>query len=302
MAADDLQQLERDVEAARTKLTADIATLRSPGTFSEFTHNLKQAALETRDNFIDDARTRTRSAIEEMVETVKEKAVANPAATLVIGAGIAWHLIRRPPVATALIGGGLFSLLRTDASARPPNGHAEPLARARDLNRFLRLLDLDGNRIRVWPAQPRATYCPTLFFDPRTAENKAALGFDLGADPALAEAMAEARDTGEPSASRRVDGLPVWDTVGSGRVVLFIPVYRSTRSLENTEARRRAIFGHYRMGPWMRFQTDPAAYITPERWDAMTPRQRELMRMTHGVGQKNAADYYPDQPHAGRYD
>ena len=120
--------------------------------------------------------------------------------------------------------------------------------RARDLNRFLRLLDLDGNRIRVWPAQPRATYCPTLFFDPRTAENKAALGFDLGTDPALAEAMAEARDTGEPSASRRVDGLPVWDTAGSGRVVLFIPVYRSTRSLENTEARRRALVG-YVFGP-----------------------------------------------------
>jgi signal transduction histidine kinase len=120
--------------------------------------------------------------------------------------------------------------------------------RARDLNRFLRLLDLDGNRIRVWPAQPRATYCPTLFFDPRTDENKPALGFDLGTDASLAEAMAEARDTGEPAASRRVDGLPVWDSAGSGRVVLFIPVYRSTRPLESREARRRAIVG-YVFGP-----------------------------------------------------
>jgi hypothetical protein len=34
----------------------------------------------------------------------------------------------------------------------------------------------------------------------------------------------------------------------------------------------------------------------------MTPRQRELMRMEHGIAQKNAADYYPDQMRAKRYD
>lgn len=62
------------------------------------------------------------------------------------------------------------------------------------------------------------------------------------------------------------------------------------------------VFGHYRMGPWMRFQTDPALYIDEPRWQQMTPRQRELLRMTHGTAQKNAADYYADQPHAGRYD
>lgn len=132
MAGDDLRQLERDVETARAKLTGDIAALRSPNAFSEFTQNLKQTALETRDNFIDDAKSRTRSAVDEVVETIREKAIANPAAALVIGAGIAWHLIRRPPVAAALIGGGLFSLLRTDAGARQSNGHADPLMRARD--------------------------------------------------------------------------------------------------------------------------------------------------------------------------
>jgi hypothetical protein len=34
----------------------------------------------------------------------------------------------------------------------------------------------------------------------------------------------------------------------------------------------------------------------------MTRRQCEIMRMVHGPAQKNAADYYVDQPHAGRYD
>jgi hypothetical protein len=44
---------------------------------------------------------------------MKAKAAENPAATLAISAGLAWRLLRHPPIATALIGAGLFSLLRT---------------------------------------------------------------------------------------------------------------------------------------------------------------------------------------------
>lgn len=69
-----------------------------------------------------------------------------------------------------------------------------------------------------------------------------------------------------------------------------------------SQQRRRAIFGHYRVGAWMRFQTDPAPFIDVEQWQQMSPRQRELLRMEHGLGQKNAADYYPDQMRAKRYD
>jgi hypothetical protein len=34
----------------------------------------------------------------------------------------------------------------------------------------------------------------------------------------------------------------------------------------------------------------------------MSERQRELLRMTHGHDQKNAADYYAGQMRAKRYD
>jgi hypothetical protein len=44
---------------------------------------------------------------------MKAKAAENPAATLAIGAGLAWRMLKHPPIATALIGAGLFSLLRT---------------------------------------------------------------------------------------------------------------------------------------------------------------------------------------------
>jgi len=51
-----------------------------------------------------------------MVEDMKAKASENPAATLAISAGLAWRLLRHPPIATALIGAGLFSLLRAALS------------------------------------------------------------------------------------------------------------------------------------------------------------------------------------------
>jgi signal transduction histidine kinase len=120
--------------------------------------------------------------------------------------------------------------------------------RARELNRLLRLVDLDGNRIRVWPTASRTTHCPTLFFDPSTAENKTAVGFDVATDPVLTQAMEQARDSGEPVASAMVEGLTAWGSTTSPRVVLFIPVYRSTRTPSTSEARRRALAG-YVFGP-----------------------------------------------------
>jgi hypothetical protein len=103
MAELSLQAREREVEAARARLTANLALLRAPDTFSNFTDGLKQEALNTKDAWID---------------SLKAKAAANPAATLAIGAGLAWRLFRNPPIASALVGLGLFSLLRTSANAR----------------------------------------------------------------------------------------------------------------------------------------------------------------------------------------
>jgi hypothetical protein len=91
---------ERDVENARAKLTRDLAVLCSPRTMAGFTEGLKQEALETRDAFW---------------EALKARAAANPAAMMAIAAGLGWRLMSRPPIASALIGLGLFSLWRTSA-------------------------------------------------------------------------------------------------------------------------------------------------------------------------------------------
>jgi len=113
MSDPSLHQLEREVEAARAKLAGDLATLRSPTTYSEFTSDLKHDALDVKDALVDSAKWSVQSTIEGLVDDLKARAAANPAAALAIGAGIAWRLIQRPPIATALVGAGLYSLFHT---------------------------------------------------------------------------------------------------------------------------------------------------------------------------------------------
>src|SRR3954468_15660418 len=118
MSGPSLRELERDVEQTRGRLARNLATLRSPATFSEFTDDLKQEALDTKDALLEKARDTAQSTAQSFLDDLKARAAANPAATLAIGAGIAWRLLRHPPIATALVGAGLF---RTDPWRR--NGY-----------------------------------------------------------------------------------------------------------------------------------------------------------------------------------
>ena len=113
MSEPNLHQLEREVEGARAKLAADLAVLRSPDTFSKFTEGLKSETLGAKDALVERVTSSVQSTIGGFVEDLKGRAAANPTAAVAIGAGIAWRLFRHPPIATALIGAGLVSLLRT---------------------------------------------------------------------------------------------------------------------------------------------------------------------------------------------
>jgi hypothetical protein len=93
-----LLEHEHEVERSRAKLTQDLAALCSPQTFAAFTDHLKKQAFTTRDAFW---------------EKIKARAASNPAAVVAIGTGLAWRLFQKPPIASALIGLGLFSLWKT---------------------------------------------------------------------------------------------------------------------------------------------------------------------------------------------
>ena len=120
-------------------------------------------------------------------------------------------------------------------------GFAQCVSR-RGLRPLLRSVDLDGNRIKVWPPGLRDEFCPSLFLEPRGAKSTA-LGFDLASDPALVAAMAEARDSQQPVISGNLSNLPVWNRRHPSNLALLIPVYRTARPLATVEARRRALIG-----------------------------------------------------------
>jgi hypothetical protein len=127
-----IRRLELEVEAARAKLGTDLSRLRSPGAYADLRTSLRQEAQEAKDLIVDQAKSTTQSALHDMVDDLKAKAAANPAATLAIGAGIAWRVFRHPPIATALIGAGLFSLLRTPPARVSGNGTADYFSHAKD--------------------------------------------------------------------------------------------------------------------------------------------------------------------------
>jgi hypothetical protein len=127
-----LQQLEREVEASRAKLAGDLSVLRSPAPYSEFTSDLKSDALDLGDALVDKAKSTVQSTIESFVDDLKARAAANPAAALAIGGGIAWRLIQRPPIATALVGAGLYSLFRTSAPYQSDRTNAAYLSQAKE--------------------------------------------------------------------------------------------------------------------------------------------------------------------------
>jgi len=110
-----LQAHEHDVERARAKLAGSLATLRNPATLSAFTADLKHEALATKDSLVGQAKSAAQSTLNGFVEDLKAKAAANPAAVVAIGAGLAWRFLRHPPITSALVGMGLYSLWHTNA-------------------------------------------------------------------------------------------------------------------------------------------------------------------------------------------
>jgi hypothetical protein len=108
-----LISLEREVEAARERVAGDLARLRSPATLSEFKSELWTEARESKDQIVGNAASYVEETVQSVLSDIKGRAAANPAAALAIGAGLAWQLLRHPPIASLLVGAGVFGLLKT---------------------------------------------------------------------------------------------------------------------------------------------------------------------------------------------
>src|SRR5450432_2838376 len=104
MTTTNLGALEREVEVARERVAGDLARLRAPATLSEFKNELWMEARESKDQVVEKATDYVQETIQDVIANIKGRAAANPAAALAIGAGLAWQLLRHPPVASLLVG------------------------------------------------------------------------------------------------------------------------------------------------------------------------------------------------------
>jgi hypothetical protein len=107
---DELREMEREIEVTRARLKANIGAIGSDYTMDNLKATIKAEVVEAKDSALEFAKTSGAQMAREGFETLKRKAAANPAAALMIGAGVGWRLWKNPPIAAALAGVGLFSL------------------------------------------------------------------------------------------------------------------------------------------------------------------------------------------------
>ena len=89
-------------------------------------------------------------------------------------------------------------------------------------------------------APTRAEYFPVYFVEP-LAGNEAAVGFDLGSDPARLAALEKARDSGKTVATARI--TLVQETGDQYGLLVIEPIYRKGAPVSTVEERRAALQG-----------------------------------------------------------
>ncbi len=98
----------------------------------------------SKDEWIEQGKAIAVNRARHLLDDLKSRAAANPVAAAAIGAGLLWHLTRRPPVTSLLVGAGVFSLLRTDP--QQPSSVAPVIAQAQ------RVSEATSEKVSEWSA------------------------------------------------------------------------------------------------------------------------------------------------------
>lgn len=117
---------------------------------------------------------------------------------------------------------------------------------------------------QIEPAGARDEYFPVLYIEPLNQRNRAAIGYDMFADPVRREAMMRARDTGQLSVSGKVRLVQEIDEHPQAGFLIYLPLYKHGLPHASIEERRRNlagfVYGPFRMNDLMRhvFSRAPA--------------------------------------------
>jgi hypothetical protein len=183
MSAAELNTLEREVIAARARFAGDLARLSSPDTFADFKDDLWAKATEIKDDAVAKAKASAADTVDGLIADLKGKANANPGAVLAIGAGVAWQLLRHPPIASLLVGFGVWSLWRTTPA---PEGEGFG-------PRAVEFATAAKEKVEDWSAQAAETVTHLA--------DKAAVTADQ-ASTSIRETVHDLRDTANAAADR----------------------------------------------------------------------------------------------------
>jgi serine phosphatase RsbU (regulator of sigma subunit)/CHASE1-domain containing sensor protein/anti-sigma regulatory factor (Ser/Thr protein kinase) len=99
------------------------------------------------------------------------------------------------------------------------------------------------------PGGERRVYFPITYIGPLDAANQERLNYDFYADTVHREAMDQARDTGEPQATKMIDVLTEApedhsaDLALRSGFVVYLPIYQKGEPLETVAERRNALQG-----------------------------------------------------------
>lgn len=115
---------------------------------------------------------------------------------------------------------------------------------APDKDNFIATMEQQGEEhFHIWPANERADFYPIAYIEPQNPRNQTALGYDMFSEPMRREAMEQARDTGDATASGR---LTLAQEIGSSSqpgFLIFFPLYQGGTVPESVADRRKKLEG-----------------------------------------------------------
>jgi PAS domain S-box-containing protein len=115
----------------------------------------------------------------------------------------------------------------------------------RDKETHVRQIRAEGfPQYEIKPKGRRDEYTAIIYLEPFDERNQKAFGFDMYSEAVRRQAMVMARDTGKAALSGRVELVQETTEDKQAGFLLYLPIYKSTYSLETVEERRRAFSGY----------------------------------------------------------
>ncbi len=96
---------------------------------------------------------------------------------------------------------------------------------------------------RVHPAGERDLYTAIIFLEPFRDRNLRAFGFDMFSEPVRRAAMEQARDSGAPALSGKVELVQETGQEVQAGTLMYVPIYRPGAPTDTVEQRRAALIG-----------------------------------------------------------